>query len=50
VRFLKRAVLCEAGGDGADGGGLFDAGRDPQRAAAVDIRAHVDAENALEAL
>jgi len=29
VRFLKRAVLFEVGEDGADGGGLFDAGHDP---------------------
>jgi len=29
VRFLKRAVLCEVGEDGADGGGFFDAGHDP---------------------
>jgi len=26
VRFLKRAVLCEVGADGADGGKLFHAG------------------------
>ena len=29
VRFLKRAVFCEVGEDGADGGGFFDAGHDP---------------------
>jgi len=29
VRFLQRAVLCEVGEDGADGGGFFDAGHDP---------------------
>jgi len=34
LRFLKRAVLYEVGEDGADGGGLFEAGRDPHRAAA----------------
>jgi len=49
VRFLPRAVLCEMGeawmtpcGYGADGGGFFDAGHDPHRAAAVAARAHVD--------
>jgi len=57
VRFLQRAVLCEVGkawmtpcGYGADGGGFFDAGHDPHRAAAVAASAHVDVENALEAL
>jgi len=57
VRFLQRAVLCEVGkawmtpcGYGADGGGFFDAGHDPHRAAAVAAGAHVDVENALEAL
>ena len=50
VRFLQRAVLCEVGKDGADGGGFFDAGHDPHRAAAVAAGAHVDVENALEAL
>jgi len=36
LRSLQRAMLCEVGeawmtpcGDGADGGGLFDAGHDP---------------------
>jgi len=29
VRWLHRAVLCEVGEDGADGGGVFDAGHDP---------------------
>jgi len=47
VRFLQRAVLCEVVEDGADGGGFFDAGHDPQRAAAVAARAHVDVEDAL---
>jgi len=42
VRFLKRAVLFEVGEDGADGGGFFDAGHDPHRAATVAARAHVD--------
>ena len=42
VRFYQRAVLCEVGEDGADGGGFFDAGHDPHRAAAVAARAHVD--------
>jgi len=42
VRFYQRAVLCEVGEDGADGGGFFDAGHDPHRAAAVDAGAHVD--------
>jgi len=42
VRFLPRAVLFEVGEDGADGGGFFDAGHDPHRAAAVAARAHVD--------
>jgi len=42
VRFFQRAVLCEVGEDGADGGGSFDAGHDPHCAAAVAARAHVD--------
>jgi len=42
VRFLQRAVLFEVSEDGADGGGFFDAGHDPHRAAAVAARAHVD--------
>jgi len=50
VRFLQRAVLFEVGENGADGGGFFDAGHDPHRATTVDERAHVDVENALEAL
>jgi len=57
VLLLPRAVLCEVGeawmtpcGYGADGGGFFDAGHDPQHAAAVIAPAHVDAEDALEAL
>jgi len=50
VRFLPRAELFEVGEDGADGGGFFDAGHDPHRATAVAARAHVDVENALEAL
>jgi len=41
VRFLPRAVLYEVGEDGADGGGSFDAGHDPQRAAAVDAGARL---------
>jgi hypothetical protein len=39
-----------AGEDGADCCGLFDAGHDPYRAAKVAARAHVDVEDALEAL
>jgi len=50
VRFLPRAVLCEVGEDGSDGCGFFDAGHDPQRAATVDACAHVDVEDAPEAL
>jgi len=50
VRFLKRAVLFEVGEDGADRVGFFDAGHEPERAATVDARAHVDVEDALEAL
>ena len=45
VRFLKSAVLFEVGEDGAagaDGGGFFDAGHDPHRAAAVAAGVHVD--------
>jgi len=50
VRFLQRTVLFEVGENSADGGGFFDAGHDPHRAAAVAARAHVDVEDALEAL
>ena len=50
VRFLLRAVLCEVGENGPDGFGFFDAGHDPHRAAAAAARAHVDVENAFEAL
>ena len=35
-------MLCEAGEDGADRGGFFGAGHDPQLAAAVATRAHDD--------
>ena len=44
VLLLPRAVLCEVGDDGADGGGFFGAGHDPQRAAAVIAPVHVDAD------
>ena len=47
MRFLKRAVLSEVG---EDGGGFFDAGHDPPRAAAVAACAHVDVEDAPEPL
>ena len=50
MRWLRRAVLREVIEDGADRGGLFDAGHDAYRAAAVDAGGHVDAEHALEAL
>jgi len=50
VRFLKRAVLFEVGEDGAERAGFFDAGHDAYRAAKVAARAHVDVEDALEAL
>jgi len=43
-------VLFEVGGYGADGGGFLDADHDTYRAAAVAARAHVDVEDALEAL
>ena len=50
VRFLPRAVLCEVAENGADGGGFFDAGHDPHRAATLAAGVHVDVEDALEAL
>lgn len=50
VRSLHRVVLFEAGEDGPNGGGFFDAGHDPCRAAAVDAGAHVNAKHALESL
>jgi hypothetical protein len=50
VRLLQRAVLLDVGADGADGGGLFDAGDDPHGATALDPRGRVDVEDALEAL
>ena len=50
VRFFPRGVLFEGGEDGADGGGFFDANHDPYRTAPVDAGAHVDVEDALEAM
>ncbi len=42
VRLFQCVALCEVGEDGADRSGLFDAGHDPHRAAAVDADSHVD--------
>lgn len=50
MRLLQRAVLLEVGEDGADGGGLLDAGDDPHGAATVNAGADVDAKHALQAL
>ena len=50
MRSLQRAVLLEVAEDGANRVGFFDAGHDPYRTAAVDAGAHVDIEDALEAL
>ena len=50
VRFLQRAVLFEVSKGGADDAGIFDAGGDPRRAAAMYADGHVDIEDTLEAL
>jgi len=43
----ERDVFCE---EGKDGVGFSDAGHDPKRAATVDARAHVNVEEARQAL
>jgi hypothetical protein len=47
MRLLQRAVFCEMGEAGSDRVWLFDAGNDPNRAAAMDAGGHVDVEHAL---
>ncbi len=57
MRLVHCVVFCEVAkswmtprGYGPDGGGLFDAGHDSHRTAAVDAGGHVDVEHTLEAL
>ncbi len=50
VRLLQRAVFLEVGEDGANGLGVFDAGDDPHRAAAVGAGGDVDGKDPLEPL
>ncbi|EGC93683.1 hypothetical protein ECD227_4109 (plasmid) [Escherichia fergusonii ECD227] len=50
VRLLQRAVFLEVGEDGANGLGVFDAGDDPHRAAAVGTGGDVDGKDPLEPL